>query len=98
MIRPRLFQAELTFQPVCTVLKLGYRHIDTAEYYNDEADIGRAVENSGVPRAGCEEIFVTSKLFTTNWGYEKALNAANEKLDLDTSCCSCAPTRPQLQG
>ncbi|KAG7387864.1 hypothetical protein PHYBOEH_008104, partial [Phytophthora boehmeriae] len=61
---------------------LGYRHIDTAQYYQNEDDVGRAVRDSGIPR---EEIFVTSKLFISNWGYEKALattKASNDKLGL----------------
>ncbi|KAK1938901.1 9,11-endoperoxide prostaglandin H2 reductase [Phytophthora citrophthora] len=71
-----------TYNAVLSALKLGYRHIDTAEYYNNEADVGRAVKDSGVPR---EEIFITSKLLMTNWGYQKALDGArvsNEKLNL----------------
>ncbi|KAF4028480.1 Aldo/keto reductase family [Phytophthora infestans] len=42
-----------------TGLKLGYRHIDTAQIYGNEEDVGRAVRDSGIPR---EEIFVTSRL------------------------------------
>eukprot|EP00644_Phytophthora_capsici_P012030 jgi/Phyca11/505292/fgenesh2_kg.PHYCAscaffold_12_\ len=71
-----------TYNAVLSALKLGYRHIDTAQYYQNEADVGRAVKDSGIPR---EEIFVTSKLFVQNWGYEKALEttkASNEKLGL----------------
>ncbi|KAE9054532.1 hypothetical protein PF010_g32494, partial [Phytophthora fragariae] len=52
------------------------------EYYENEADVGRAVKDSGIPR---EEIFVTSKLFIQSWGYEKALQKtkeSNEKLGL----------------
>ncbi|ETL26378.1 hypothetical protein F441_20534, partial [Phytophthora nicotianae CJ01A1] len=71
-----------TYNAVVSALKLGYRHIDTAQFYQNEADVGRAVKDSGIPR---EEIFVTSKLFVHNWGYEKALEttkASNEKLGL----------------
>ncbi|RLN97766.1 hypothetical protein BBJ28_00016130 [Nothophytophthora sp. Chile5] len=71
-----------TYNAVASALKLGYRHIDTAQYYQNEADVGRAVKDSGIPR---EEIFVTSKLFVMNWGYEKALatsKASNEALGL----------------
>ncbi|KAF4043362.1 Aldo/keto reductase family [Phytophthora infestans] len=63
-------------------LGLGYRHIDTAEIYGNEEDVGRAVRDSGIPR---EDIFVTTKLFTTNWGYSKALaagKASNDRLNL----------------
>jgi len=41
-------------------LKLGYRHIDSAAFYKNEADVGRAVRESGIPRS---EIFVTTKIF-----------------------------------
>ncbi|GMF09873.1 unnamed protein product [Phytophthora lilii] len=71
-----------TYNAVLSALQLGYRHIDTAQYYQNEADVGRAVKDSGIPR---EEVFVTSKLFVQNWGYEKALQttkASNEKLGL----------------
>lgn len=50
-----------TYEAVASALKLGYRHIDTAEYYENEADVGKAVRDSGIPR---EEIFVTTKFFT----------------------------------
>ncbi|GMF25627.1 unnamed protein product [Phytophthora fragariaefolia] len=80
-----VFQSEPgaeTYNAVLSALKLGYRHIDTAQLYQNEADVGRAVKDSGIPR---EEIFVTSKLFINNWGYDKALSstkASNEKLGL----------------
>ncbi|KAG7376497.1 hypothetical protein PHYPSEUDO_013295 [Phytophthora pseudosyringae] len=70
------------YNAVLAALKLGYRHIDTAQFYQNEADVGRAVRDSGIPRA---EIFVTSKLFTDNWEYEKALaatEASNKQLGL----------------
>ncbi|ETM32844.1 hypothetical protein L914_19848 [Phytophthora nicotianae] len=71
-----------TYNAVLSALRLGYRHIDTAQYYDNEADVGRAIKDSGIPR---EEIFVTSKLSIFNWGYEKAIattKASNEKLGL----------------
>ncbi|KAG3113639.1 hypothetical protein PI124_g5748 [Phytophthora idaei] len=80
-----VFQSEPgaeTYNAVLSAITLGYRHIDTAQYYQNEADVGRAIKDSGIPR---EEIFVTNKLFIQNWGYEKALEttkASNEKLGL----------------
>ncbi|MCW4149796.1 2,5-didehydrogluconate reductase DkgB [Halomonas sp. 18H] len=47
-------------QMIHTALKLGYRHIDTAQFYGNEADIGAAIAESDVPR---EEIFVTTKVW-----------------------------------
>ena len=72
-----------TYDAVLTALKAGYRHIDTAAAYFNEADVGRAVRDSGVPR---EEIFVTSKLWLQDYGYEaakKGLETSLEKLGMD---------------
>lgn len=60
---------EETYNAVHTALSLGYRHIDTAAAYFNEADVGRAIRDSGIPR---EEIFVTSKLWLQDYGYEPA--------------------------
>ncbi|PZE27958.1 MULTISPECIES: aldo/keto reductase [unclassified Curtobacterium] len=51
--------AEQTKEAVLTALEVGYRHIDTAEMYGNEKEVGEAVAASGIPR---EEIFITSKL------------------------------------
>ena len=58
-----------TYDAVLQALKAGYRHIDTAAAYFNEEDVGRAVRDSGIPR---EEIFVTSKLWLQDHGYEQA--------------------------
>lgn len=55
---------------VRTALEAGYRHIDTAKAYGNEAGVGKAIRESGIPR---EEIFVTTKLWNT------ALRAGNEE-------------------
>ena len=49
------------YRAIRTALDVGYRHIDTATLYGNEAPIGKAIRESGIPR---EEIFVTTKL----WG------------------------------
>jgi len=49
------------YDAVLNALKLGYRHIDTAQFYQNEADVGKAVRDSGIPR---EEIWVTTKLWS----------------------------------
>lgn len=78
-------------EPAITLaLRLGYRHIDTAEGYRNEEGVGRAIKNSGIPR---EDIFVTTKVFPGNpdWGqpaktYDETLAALKEsvrKLQLD---------------
>jgi 2,5-diketo-D-gluconate reductase A len=64
-------------------LEVGYRHLDTAASYGNEAAIGRAIAASGVPR---EDLFVTTKLFIDDHGYESALAAlpaSLERLGLD---------------
>ena len=65
-------------QSCLTALKAGYRHIDTAHAYNDEAGVGRAVKESGIP---CEEIWITSKLWPTEYGEGKTLKAIDEMLE-----------------
>ena len=57
------------YEAALAALKAGYRHIDTAAAYFNEEDVGRAVRDSGIPR---EEIFVTSKLWLQDYGYEAA--------------------------
>lgn len=74
---------ETAINSVKAALKAGYRHIDTAACYGNEASVGQAIKKSGVPR---EEIFVTSKVWNTERGYEKTLAAFETtmaKLDLD---------------
>ena len=51
-------------------LQAGYRHLDTARRYENEKEVGRAVKNSGIPR---REIFLTSKVWKTELGYDKTL-------------------------
>lgn len=68
---------------VLTALKVGYRHIDTAAAYHNEKAVGDAIKESGIPR---EEIFVTTKLWIADNGYEgtkKAFEISREKLGLD---------------
>lgn len=65
-------------QSCLTALKAGYRHIDTAHAYNDEAGVGRAVKASGIPR---EEIWITSKLWPTEYGEGKTLEAIDKMLE-----------------
>lgn len=72
-----------TYEAVREALKAGYRHIDTAAAYFNESDVGRAVRDSGIPR---EEIFITSKLWLQDYGYEAAkqgIEASLKKLGLD---------------
>ncbi|MCM1054727.1 MAG: aldo/keto reductase [Bacteroides sp.] len=73
-----------TYEAVLAALKAGYRHIDTAAAYFNEEDVGRAVRDSGIPR---EEIFVTSKLWLQDYGYEQAKKGIARSLrKLDIGC------------
>lgn len=61
-----------------TALQAGYRHIDTAAVYNNEAGVGRAVKESGILR---EELFITTKVWNTDQGYEETLAAFERSLE-----------------
>ncbi len=63
---------------VMSALEFGYRHIDTAKVYKNEKGVGEAIKKSGVPR---EEIFVTTKVWNTDQGYEKTLKAFDKSLE-----------------
>ena len=66
-----------TTKVVSTALQCGYRHIDTASYYNNEEAIGTAIKTSGIPR---EDLFLTSKVWNSQQGYENTLKAFNESI------------------
>lgn len=68
---------EVTKQAVLEALKVGYRHIDTAQSYFNEAEVGEAISESGIPR---KEIFLTTKIWIDNYGYEKAKASIDESL------------------
>ena len=64
-------------QSVLSALAVGYRLIDTAHAYQDERGVGAAIRESGVPR---EEIFLTSKIWPTEYGEGKTLPAIDAML------------------
>ncbi|MBR4362378.1 MAG: aldo/keto reductase [Ruminococcus sp.] len=68
---------ETGYQAVLSALKLGYRHIDTAQGYRNEDILGRAVRDSGISR---EEVFITSKLDNPNHGYDNTMRSFEETL------------------
>lgn len=68
---------------VLDAISVGYRSIDTAQAYGNEEAVGRAIKRSGVPR---EDFFITTKVWISNAGYEKAKKSIEEslqKLQLD---------------
>jgi len=68
---------EETETAVRWALEAGYRHVDTAAFYRNEVDVGRAVNAGIVPR---EDVFVTSKLWPDDFGYDAALRAFDTTL------------------
>ena len=72
-----------TVEAITYAIETGYRAIDTAAIYENESETGEAVRHSGVPR---EELFITSKVWNTDQGYDetlRAFEASLEKLGLD---------------
>ncbi len=74
---------DVAVDSVVAALKSGYRHIDTAEGYGNEASVGLGIKKSGIDR---KDLFVTSKLVNDQHGYDKTMAAFEEtmkKLDLE---------------
>jgi 2,5-diketo-D-gluconate reductase A len=67
-----------TERSVNAALEAGYRLIDTASVYGNEAAVGRAIASSGIPR---EEVFVTTKLATADQGFQKSQDAVKASLE-----------------
>lgn len=70
-------------QIILDAIEAGYRHFDTAAFYNTEEALGKAIKKSGIPR---EEFFITTKVWKTSMGYEgakKSFEESLEKLDMD---------------
>lgn len=59
---------EETVQAVLDAIEVGYRKFDTAQSYQNEEELGQALRESGLPR---EEFFLTTKVWLSNYGYEK---------------------------
>ena len=70
-------KSEDAYQAVLHAIKAGYRHIDTAAIYGNEEAVGKAIKDSGVNR---EELFITTKLWNTDQGFESTIKACNESL------------------
>lgn len=62
---------------VSDALRVGYRMIDTAQAYHNEEGVGAAIAKSGIPR---EELFIVTKIWISNYGYEKAKASIDERL------------------
>ena len=68
---------EETTENVLRATEMGYRHIDTAKGYENEAQVGQAVRASGLPRS---EFFITTKCFNDDHGYDSATRALKASL------------------
>lgn len=66
-----------TLRMVPQVLKLGFRHIDTAQIYGNEAEVGEGIERSGVRRA---DIFLTTKVWVDKYGHDALTASVDESL------------------
>lgn len=69
---------DVVIASVKTALELGYRTVDTAQIYGNEAAVGQAIEESGVPR---EELFITTKIWTENLSKDKLIPSLKESLE-----------------
>lgn len=74
----RLANGSEAYDAVSHALKVGYRHIDTAEIYGNEESIGQAIKDSQVPR---EDIFLTTKVWNDKITYEETLAGFQNSLD-----------------
>jgi len=70
-------QGQACRQTVSEALDIGYRHIDTAEYYDNQREVGDAIANANVAR---DEIFLTTKVWRSNLQYDQVLQSAHESL------------------
>ena len=73
-----LEEGDECYDAVADALRLGYRHIDTARAYGNEASVGRAVRDSGIPR---EQLYITSKLPAQAKAYDRALEEFEITMD-----------------
>jgi diketogulonate reductase-like aldo/keto reductase len=74
---------QTTVDAICAAVKAGYRHVDTAAYYQNEVSVGEGVRACGIDRS---KLFVTSKVWNSDRGYEKTMAAFEQtmaNLDLD---------------
>jgi methylglyoxal/glyoxal reductase len=68
-----------TEQAIIDALNTGYRHIDTAQAYRNEKDVGSAIRKTNIPR---HEIFITTKIANNNQGYDKTIRTFSESLEV----------------
>ena len=72
-----LVPAEETQRTVEQAFEVGYRHIDTAQMYGNEAEVGRGLEDSGVERG---EVFLTTKVWPSDYAHDRVISKTRESL------------------
>lgn len=75
----KMTEPDMAIQAMTAALDYGYRHIDTASLYANEKEVGEAVRSSNVPR---KDIFITTKVWNTDQGYDQTLRAFEKSLKL----------------
>lgn len=87
---------------VMDALEVGYRHIDTAQAYFNEEEVGSAIRKSGVPR---EEVFLTTKVWLEHYGEENAyasvlesMRKSSKRITSILSCCISRSAMPMAHG
>lgn len=75
----KMTEPDIAIQAMTAALDYGYRHIDTASLYANEKEVGEAVRASNVPR---KDIFITTKVWNTDQGYDQTLRAFEKSLKL----------------
>lgn len=75
----RVNDPQVVVDSVVDAVKAGYRHIDTASFYGNEAAVGDGVRQTGVPR---QDLFVTSKVWNNIRGYQETIDQFNRSLSL----------------
>lgn len=75
----KMTEPDIALQAISTALDNGYRHIDTASLYANEKEVGEAVRHSKLAR---EDIFITTKVWNADQGYDQTLKAFEKSLEL----------------
>ena len=70
-------ESDIAYQSVKSALEVGYRHIDTAQIYGNEAEVGQAIADSGIDRS---ELFITTKVWLDNLATEHFIKSVQESL------------------
>lgn len=70
-------EGETAYNAVKMALETGYRHIDTAQIYGNEAEVGQAIADSGLPR---DEFFLTTKVWLDNLGADTFISSVEDSL------------------